>query len=171
MGSEMCIRDSFLSNDPSATLPILMKAWFDVMVRCGFNLWSGEMLVESKSFAKSGRGPCNRRMNYFESLLNDWQDVPDDAELRKFLQHALRLTAVVLCASWHEDLHNCHEWVDPALACPSDSLPRGVFTDREAGNFIAVKTRESYRGWFLETRIKMLPDFDPLRPSWEGFPS
>jgi len=146
---------------------------FLILAEAGAECFGGEMLVEVEGFAESGRGPDNRRTNYLEAFLNDWQDQPDRVELRDLLKQAWRLVAVMSCVSWGDDIRNCHAWKDSCFSCPLELLLACAFSDEEAGLYFGVRYQLGILG-YLCARIPHLPDVDPSASPlarWHGFPT
>ena len=67
----------------------------------GDNRWVMEF--PSTTPAQSGKGPDNRRTNFVEALLNDWQDLQDKQAIRDLLKCAWKLIRVASACHWFRD--------------------------------------------------------------------
>ena len=58
------------------------------------------MEVPAQAPAQSGKGPDNRRTNFIEALLNDWQNLEDKQEIRDLLKYAWKMVRVANACHW-----------------------------------------------------------------------
>ena len=99
------------------------------------------MIVQQAGFARSGKGSCTRRTNFWKALLGVLSEDASMVWLRDLILDAWRWTAFAMTLVWSSDLRSNHEYLygprgDLLSNIDADRFPDGDVFDFEIHYFV-----------------------------------